>query len=76
MTKATEGAHEEIDLLGREIEGLNDQCNELEAALRESLKLQSHYAALLNDYDGGKRMGFSSVEAWLNRLRSLKSGEA
>lgn len=41
-------------------------------ALEESVKLQSHYAALLNQYDGGNRMGFSDAEAWCNRLDELK----
>ena len=37
----------------------------------ESVRLQSHYAALLNDYDGGKRMRFNS-DTWLSRLRALR----
>lgn len=40
-------------------------------ALKESLKLQSHYAILLNKYDGGQRMTFDSVEHWLKRLREI-----
>ena len=43
--------------------------NELLIALRESLRLQSHYASLLNAYDGGKRRGFDSPEAWITRLK-------
>lgn len=42
---------------------------ELKFALEESLKLQSHYADLLNNYDGGMRMNFSSAEAWTKRLK-------
>lgn len=41
---------------------------ELNRALEESLKLQSHYAELLNNYDGGHRKIFKSKESWLNRL--------
>lgn len=41
----------------------------LRIALNESLKLQSHYAALLNAYDGGKRREFTSSEEWIARLR-------
>lgn len=40
-------------------------------ALEESVKLQSHYAALLNDYDGGARLRFDSAEAWVDRLRRV-----
>lgn len=38
-------------------------------ALEESLKLQSHYASLLNMYDGGKRIEFKSVDEFMNRLK-------
>ena len=43
----------------------------LTEALRESLKLQSHYARLLNMYDGGERMEFPTVQAWLDRLAEV-----
>lgn len=42
-------------------------------ALDESLKLQSHYAILLNQYDGGSRMTFADAGAWLARLRDVKN---
>ncbi len=38
-------------------------------ALEESLKLQAHYAMLLNQYDGGQRIIFKSVSEWLDRLK-------
>ena len=38
-------------------------------ALEESVTLQSHYASLLNDYDGGKRRQFETAAAWMTRLR-------
>lgn len=44
----------------------------LEIALKESVKLQSHYAELLNIYDGGERMTFDSPEEWISRLREVK----
>lgn len=49
----------------------------LRRALAESLRLQSHYAMLLNMQDGGQRMRFDSVDAWLERLALLadKAGE-
>lgn len=45
--------------------------NELMIALKESVKLQSHYAELLNMYDTGERMTFNSVEKWISRLRKV-----
>jgi hypothetical protein len=52
------------------------EVGELRQALAESLKLQSHYADLLNMHDGGERMQFQTVAAWLERLRSLQEQEA
>jgi len=43
--------------------------HDLVIALEESLKLQSHYAGLLNMWDGGQRLQFHNVDAWLTRLR-------
>jgi hypothetical protein len=37
-------------------------------ALEESVRLQSHYAKLLNMHDGGERIVFDSSESWLRRL--------
>jgi hypothetical protein len=45
---------------------------ELKHALEESVWLQSHYAKLLNGYDGGRRLGFDSADAWLARLREVQ----
>ena len=47
----------------------NIPLRDLYRALEESLKLQSHYAELLNMYDGGKRMQFKTPEEWVARLR-------
>lgn len=44
---------------------------QLEAALDRSVKLQSHYAGLLNQYDGGQRMTFDGADAWIARLSEL-----
>ncbi len=41
------------------------------AALEQSVRLQSHYAGLLNDYDGGKRLTFEDANAWMDRLDAL-----
>lgn len=47
------------------------QNRQLRKALEESIKLQSHYASLLNQYDGGARLTFRSAQEWMNRLQKL-----
>ncbi len=42
---------------------------ELRIALEESVKLQSHYAKLLNMYDGGQRISFATADEWITRLQ-------
>lgn len=42
---------------------------QLEVALVESVKLQAHYAELLNMHDGGQRTVFRDAAAWIARLR-------
>jgi hypothetical protein len=44
----------------------------LSEALSASVKLQSHYAKLLNSWDGGERMTFDDAEAWLRRLDEVR----
>ena len=56
-----------------QIEVLEARVAKLEAALEQSVELQSHYAELLNMYDGGQRLTFANVEAWLDRLDVLKA---
>lgn len=53
-----------------------EEAEELREALAESLKLQSHYAELLNAHDGGQRMTFPDVDSWLARLRELSANAA
>jgi hypothetical protein len=48
------------------------QCAVLRIALEESVKLQSHYASLLNMYDEGKRLTFKSVDEWLQRIQLIQ----
>ena len=57
-----------------EIARLQDENARRREALEESVKLQTHYAKLLNMYDGGKRIGFDNADAWLSRLEALKGG--
>lgn len=40
----------------------------LTRALVESVKLQSHYANLLNQYDGGRRLQFATCWEWIERI--------
>jgi hypothetical protein len=42
-------------------------------ALEQSVRLQSHYAAILNDYDGGKRDVFADGLEWMERLDAVKA---
>jgi hypothetical protein len=51
----------------------DDLIAEMREALDELVKLQAHYARLLNQYDGGKRRAFVDANAWLARLRELKA---
>lgn len=43
----------------------------MRGALDESVKLQSHYANLLNMHDGGGRLQFKDGEEWIARLAAL-----
>lgn len=43
----------------------------LKIALEESVKIQSHYAKLLNMYDGGNRIGFKNTDEWIARLKKI-----
>ena len=46
--------------------------DKLITALEKSLKLQSHYAYLLNMYDGGTRIQFENSEKWIERLKKTE----
>jgi len=47
----------------------------LRAALEALVRLQAHYAGLLNQYDGGQRTEFASADDWLSRLDELQKPE-
>ncbi len=53
------------------VKDLSTEHADLLYALDESVKLQSHYATLLNQYDGGQRKPFDSGAAWLDRLKEM-----
>lgn len=55
-----------------QVRGLRGLLEATEYALDESLKLQTHYAFLLNGYDGGKRREFPDIQSWLARLKELE----
>jgi hypothetical protein len=67
---------EEIERLQTELAALREENQKLREALDESVKLQSHYAVLLNEYDGGKRQHFVNSGAWIRRLDELKARAA
>jgi hypothetical protein len=51
---------------------MSEEMERLRAALERSVQLQSHYAKLLNEYDGGNRMQFDDADQWLARLEQIK----
>lgn len=71
--------YKSVTILASEHENLAEYLSQLERerhryafALSESLMLQSHYASLLNQYDGGHRIGFKNNDEWLARLEMLE----
>lgn len=51
---------------------LSEEClREVRSALNKSITLQSHYASLLNQYDGGSRKQFLDSQDWIERLREV-----
>jgi hypothetical protein len=55
-----------------EIAEVFKQAARTKAGLEESVKLQSHYADLLNMYDNGERLQFENADEWLLRLDQMK----
>jgi hypothetical protein len=66
-----EGKMSQIEAMAKQLDAAHDEIAKLRAALEESVKLQSHYAMLVNVYDSGKRMQFDNADAWLIRLAAL-----
>lgn len=56
-----------------ELRALRAEVQRLRHGLDESVKLQSHYAGLLDAYDGGHRIQFADAEDWLRRLAMSSS---
>jgi hypothetical protein len=70
LARALRGA----DGFAQELASIRAHIFELRDALAESVGLQSHYATLLNQFDGGQRRTFT-VESWLARLAELRAPE-
>lgn len=51
---------------------MEKEIQRLRKALEQSVKLQSHYAGLLNMRDGGTRMIFKDADDWMARLDRLE----
>jgi hypothetical protein len=47
---------------------LEQDLHKTRIALDESVKLQAHYAGLLNAWDGGERRIFKTSDEWIARL--------
>jgi hypothetical protein len=60
--------------LSEKVDRLESQLQTLQDALEKSVKLQSHYAELLNMHDGGERLQFADADAWIKRLNDLCLG--
>jgi hypothetical protein len=58
-------------VMARQLIRATERTENLRAALEESVKLQSHYAGLLNMHDDGKRMIFRNADEWVWRLMGL-----
>lgn len=67
MSAQAKRAHRRIDGLAKTVQELRS----LQIALAESVKLQAHYASLLNMWDGGQRMVFADSSAWIARLKEI-----
>ena len=75
----TDGHHELVGTLRlRELEQhehdnhrLRMELARIRYALDQSVKLQSHYAELLNLHDGGARRPFADGAAWIARLDEI-----
>ena len=64
--------HPDVQRLVGQVVELQAENERLKEALEKSVKLQSHYAVLLNQYDGGERMIFTNAAQWMSRLQALK----
>lgn len=70
---------DEIDVAARhlyvDIAHSYNSPSKIMRALEESVKLQSHYATLLNTHDGGNRLVFNSTMEWMDRIDQINKIE-
>lgn len=66
-----EKAERDLAEARRELDQLRVEHDEVLVGLIELVKLQAHYATLLNMHDGGERHAFASAAEWMARLREL-----
>ena len=64
-------AERELGATRYDLTAERERSAKLGAGLDESVKLQSHYAMLLNGLDAGERMQFAGAQEWLDRLTAL-----
>lgn len=69
LRQANEAAVRQEQINRNECNRLRGLVEEMAVALEESVKLQSHYAKLLNMHDGGRRLRFLTGLDWMMRLR-------
>jgi len=66
---------QDADKVAADLRAAEARRRVLEEALAQSVSLQSHYAMLLNGWDGGDRLQFKDFEEWIARLRALAPGQ-
>ncbi len=54
------------------MQGALDEAALLRSSLEESVKLQSHYAKMLNVWDEGERRLFLTAEEWIKRVKEVQ----
>lgn len=63
-----------LKAVGQKMADMERNEEALNHALEESLKLQSHYARLLNMHDGGERRQFDTPREWMDRISEVENG--
>jgi len=61
-------ANREWGELRQRVIALEIERDAIKNALEQLISLSTHYAKLLNMYDGGKRIGFKNADEWMERV--------
>ena len=69
IARSLEGQQGDSDIV---IDNLHTKLDRLQRGLDLLIPLQRHYAKLLNQWDGGKRIEFQSSDQWLDRLDTIE----